>query len=423
MKIRIKHVSPEYALSIKKPAHRRPKKPNIFFRTLIRLLSIPSLLSTRFGYTTERMDMAGDGPWLILMNHSCFMDLKIASKMLYPKPYCVVSTWDGMVGKNWLMRQIGCIPTQKFVPDVSLITDMIHSIKKLNTSVLMYPEAGYSFDGTATALPKKMGTLLKKLNVPVVSIITDGAFLRDPLYNGLQLRKVKITAHMKCLLTKEEIADKSVEELDDILNTAFTFDNFAKQYENKVIVDESFRADGLHRILYKCPACEAEGFMEGKGTEIVCSKCGKTYEMDIYGRLNATVGVTEFPHIPHWFAWQREKVRRQIECGGYKMEWDVNIGVLTDYKALYMVGEGRLTHNSDGFHLVSADGAIDYHQSPTASYSLNADYFWYEIGDVICIGNKDRLYYCFPKKDSLVTKARFAAEEMYKIIHSSAKSL
>jgi len=283
----------------------------------------------------------------------------------------------------------------------------------------MYPEAGYSFDGTATALPKKMGTLLKKLNVPVVSIITDGAFLRDPLYNGLQLRKVKITAHMKCLLTKEEIADKSVEELDDILNTAFTFDNFAKQYENKVIVDESFRADGLHRILYKCPACEAEGFMEGKGTEIVCSKCSKTYEMDIYGRLKAQSGETEFPHIPDWYSWERECVKQEIINNAYHLETEVEIGVMADYKAIYMVGSGILTHTSDGFTLKGTDSQLEYSQSATSSYGLYADYYWYEIGDVICIGNKKRLYYCFPKQKANVAKARLAAEEIYKLKQNS----
>ena len=59
MKIKTKHVSPEFALSIKKPAHRRSKKPNIFFRTLIRALSVPSLLSTRFKYESEDMEKAG----------------------------------------------------------------------------------------------------------------------------------------------------------------------------------------------------------------------------------------------------------------------------------------------------------------------------------------------------------------------------
>ena len=69
----------------------------------------------------------------------------------------------------------------------------------------MYPEASYSFDGTATTLPESLGKLIKKLGVPVVTIITKGAFAHQPLYNNLQKRKVKISAEMECVLTAEQI--------------------------------------------------------------------------------------------------------------------------------------------------------------------------------------------------------------------------
>lgn len=362
------------------------------------------------------MEEAGKGPYLILMNHSSFIDLKIAYKIFYPHAFCTVSTLDSFVGKRWLMRQIGCIPTQKYVTDIKLITDMLHTLHKKKTSVLMYPEAGYSFDGTATALPRKLGTLLKKLNVPVLTVITDGAFLREPLYNCLQKRKVKVSAHLHCLLTKEDIAKKSVQELDDILDNAFSFDNFKKQLESKTIVDEPFRADGLNRILYRCPSCNAESQMEGSGTTLTCKCCNKTYEMDVYGQLNAKNGETEFSHIPDWYRWERDCVREELLANSYNQSLEVDIGVLVNHKALYMIGSGTLTHNRDGFHLVGCDGKLDYTQSPTASFSLNADYFWYEIGDVISIGDKNRLFYCFPKNPDVVTKARLAHEELYKII-------
>ena len=106
-------------------------------------------------------------PVLILMNHSSFIDLKIASRIVYPKPYGIVCTFDTLVGKSWLMRLLGCIPTQKFVSDLTLIKDMEYMLKERKTSVLMFPEAGYSFDGRTTTLPRKMGILLKKLDVPV----------------------------------------------------------------------------------------------------------------------------------------------------------------------------------------------------------------------------------------------------------------
>ena len=391
-------------------------KPNLFFRVLIRILSMPALIKARFSYRTEGLEQAGDGPWLILMNHSCFLDMKMASKIFFPKPYCIVSTSDGFVGLSWIMRWIGCIPTHKFVTDLSLIRDILYAIKKLKISVLMYPEASYSFDGTPTPLPRKMGVLLKKLDVPVVTVLTEGAFARDPLYNGLQKRRVKVSAKVKCLFTQEQIRSYTVSELDRILDEAFTFDNFKWQQENNIEITESFRADGLHRILYQCPHCGAEGKTEGKGIYLTCHACGKRYELTPLGFMEAIAGETEFPHIPDWYCWQRDNVRKQIIEGTYGLDTPVEIGMLVDYSAVYMIGEGRLRHDAAGFVLTGGDGKLHYTQSPLASYSLYADYFWYEIGDVISLGTRDTLYYCFPKDPSVsVAKARIAAEELYKI--------
>ena len=81
------------------------------------------------------------------------------------------------------MRQIGCIPTRKFVIDLGLIKDITRCIKKNKSSVLMYPEAGYSFDGTSTTLPDSLGKFVKMLGAPLVMLETHGAFHRQPLYN------------------------------------------------------------------------------------------------------------------------------------------------------------------------------------------------------------------------------------------------
>ena len=89
--------------------------------------------------------------------------------------------------------------------------------------------------------------------------------------------------------------------------------------------------------------------------------------------------------------------------------------MLVNTKALYLVGEGRLIHDENGFALTGCDGKLQYTQGPLACYGLYADYYWYEIGDVICIGNRDALYYCFPQGGDVVAKTRLAAEELYKL--------
>ena len=413
MKIKTKRLSYEAVMALPRPKHRDPLRPMFLLQLVIRVLAIFDLLPTKFTYETHGMERIGrKEPCLILMNHSSFIDLKIASRIFFPRPYGIVCTSDGFVGKNWLMRLIGCIPTQKFVSDLTLIRDMEYLLKK-GVSVLMYPEASYSFDGTATPLPRKMGVLLKKLNVPVVTVITQGAFARDPLYNCLQKRKVTVRADVTCLATAQELKAMTVAELDAKLDEAFGFDNFRYQQENKIVIDEPFRADGLNRILYRCPHCNTEGNTEGKGITLTCHHCGKEYTLTELGYLQAENAV--FTHIPDWYAWQRQQVRRELENGTYRLEKKVKIGMLVNTKALYMVGEGVLIHDADGFRLTGCDGKLQYSQGPLACYGLYSDYYWYEIGDVICIGNKDALYYCFPEGGDVVAKTRLAAEELYKL--------
>ena len=416
MKIKTRTRDYDAVMALPRARHRMPLRPNMLLQTVVRVLSIFDLTPVKFTYTTEGMEAVGKKePCLILMNHSSFIDLKIVSRIFFPRRYGIVCTSDGFVGMPWLMRLLGCIPTQKFVSDVSLIRDMEYLLKKKKTSVLMYPEASYSFDGTATPLPRKLGVLLKKLGVPVVMITTRGAFSRDPLYNCLQKREVTVSAHVQCLITPEKIREKTVAELDSILDEAFSFDNFRWQQENGISIDEPFRADGLNRILYRCPHCGGESTTLGKGTGLSCTACGVSYELTEQGYLECTNAEAAFTHIPDWFAWQRRQVRKELEEGTYRLDIPVDIGMMVNYKAIYQVGTGRLVHDENGFRLTGCDGRLDYSQGPLACYSLYADYYWYEIGDVICIGNADALYYCFPKEGDVVAKTRLATEELYKL--------
>jgi hypothetical protein len=424
MKIKVKKM--DYDEVLKQPSSKKlpPRRPSILFRTLLKLLSSSDLKATNFTYTQTGMERWGKNePALILMNHSSFIDLKIASTVLYPRSFNIVCTSDGFVGKEWLMRRIGCIPTNKFVTDAQLVRDILYALKTNNCSVLMYPEASYSFDGTATPLPESLGKCLKLLGVPVIMIRTYGAFSRDPLYNGLRLRNVDVSCNMEYVLSPEDIDNMTVDELNHKLSELFTFDNFDWQIENKVRISEPTRAEGLNRVLYKCPECLSEGSMAAKGTKISCKKCGCEYELSEYGEIIRTNGKARFSTVPKWYRWERECVKDEILYNNYKLDVPVEILMMVNTDCIYDVGEGRLVHDENGFKLTGCDGRLDYSQKPTASYSLYSDYFWYEIGDMICIGNKKVLYYCFPKcEGDIVAKTRLAAEEMYKLARTKSVS-
>ena len=341
--------------------------------------------------------LGSDEPCLVLMNHSCFLDLKIAAAVLYPRPFNIVCTSDGFVGKAGLMRALGCIPTRKFQPDTALVRDMLYAVKKLKSSILLYPEASYSFDGTATPLPDSLGKCVKALGVPVVLLRTCGAFARDPLYNGLQNRRVNVSAELRYLLSPEEAAEKSADEINALLADEFSFDNFRWQQENSVVVNEPFRADGLNRVLYRCPHCGTEGETEGRGTELICRDCGVRYRLTELGALECENAEAKFTHVPDWYAWERARARG---AGAGQLSARRSGEHLRDGQlpADLPRRRGRLRHDANGFRLTGCGGKLDFTQKPETSYSLYADYFWYELGDMICIGDRDVLTYCFPQE-------------------------
>ena len=425
MKTKVKELSYEQVLSLRPEKSRKPIKPGLFWRRLMVLLGKGELKATNFKANYIGMEKLGKRePCLILMNHSCFTDLLIAETVFAKRPMNIVCTSDGFVGKNWLMRHLGCIPTNKFVTDFVLVKNIKYALEKLKTSVLMYPEASYSFDGTATPLPDTLGKFLKLLKVPVVMVRTYGCFARDPLYNNLQKRQLNISADIKYLLSPQDIEQKTPAELNQILKTEFTFDNWEWQKQNNVKITEPFRADYLNRVLYKCSKCGREGEMYARGIELKCTRCGAKWDLTEDGSLlEKSIGhwtsdgsKNIFDSVFAWFQWEREQVRKEITEGKYHLKTDVEIYMMVNTKAIYHVGQGTLEHSAKGFVLDGCNGKLHYEQKPKASYSLYSDYYWYEIGDMICIGDMKTLYYCFPKQaGDIVAKARIATEELYKL--------
>ena len=116
-----------------------------------------------------------------------------------------------------------------------------------------------------------------------------------------------------------------------------------------------------------------------------------------------------------------QELRQELEAGTYRLEVAVAIYMLVNMDCVYQVGEGTLVHTKEGFHLTGCDGRLDYRQEPMASYSLYSDFYWYEIGDVICIGDARAQYYCFPQNcGDIVAKTRLATEELYKLTQRKA---
>ena len=393
-----------------------PIRQPLFFVGLIWLLS--KIVLTGKKYKVEKINMEGlKPPYMFLSNHMSFIDFELAAMGTFPHRVNNVVNIDGYYLRPWLMEWIGAICTRKFTTDLHLVRS-IRKVLSRGDILGMYPEARYSPCGTRAFLPNSIGTMVKRNKMPVVAIVHRGNYLHAPFWNFRQKRKVPLHTTLTQILTAEQIEALTPDEINKIISDALYYNEYEYQKENGILIKEPYRAEGMHKILYKCPHCMAEGKMASKGAEIYCEECGKRWFLREDGDLEATSGETEFSHVPDWFEWEREQVRLEIERGEYFFEDEVDVYSLPRCWKFEKLGKAKLTHDPDrGFVLEGHYRGEDYHieRTPLQINSLHVEYDFPHIKPFDCldISTESDSFYCYPTKQNVVTKLAFATEEIY----------
>ena len=396
------------------------RKPNRQWRVLSPvtwLLSYPKAISHRARVNKDGMPEWLKPPYFLLCNHNSFMDFMIMTKAIFPKRANYVVAIDGYIGREWLLRAVGGICNRKFTRSVNLVRNMLHA-RDNGDIVALFPEARYSLCGTTAALPESLGKMVRKMNVPLVTLIMHGHHINSPFWN-VGNRKIKpVESEISLLLTREQTQELSVEEINARITQAFQYDEYKWQKENNIIVKDKTRAEGLHKVLYQCPNCNTEYKMTSGKSTLRCESCGKSWEMSQLGQLSANEGETEFSHIPDWYEWERANVRREVEEGAYFQQMEVRVESLPNAKGFVVFKEaGILTHNMDGFRLtgVYENEKYDLVWSATDLHSCHIEYNYMKRGDCIDLNKTDDTFYLFPNGDSFaITKIALATEELFR---------
>ena len=403
-----------------------PIRQPIYLTWLIQMLSKMMLIGKE--HKVEKFNMERlKPPYLLLSNHMSFVDFELVSLGTYPHKVNNVVNIDGFYMRAWLLEWIGAICTRKFTTDLHLVRS-IRKVLERGDVLCMYPEARYSPCGTTSYLPESLGMLVKKSKVPVVVALHHGNYLHSPFWNFRKKRKVPLYTTFTKIWDPEDLEKLSVEEINEGLKKALTYDDYKYQKDNGILITEPYRAEGLNKILYQCPHCKTEHKMESEGAELFCTECGKRWYLNEDGTLKALEGETEFSHIPDWFEWEREQVRAEIERGEYLFEDEVEVYSLPRCYKYEPLGFGKLTHDpEEGFVLTGHYRGKDYRiqRVPLQTNSLHVEYDFLRIKpfDLVDISTENDSFYCYTTKKDVITKLAFATEEIYKIQLEKKRSL
>lgn len=394
-----------------------PVRTKWYLRPLTYLLSVPD--TWKHKTIIRRTGTEGlRPPYVLLCNHNAFLDFKVATRAIYPQRANYVVAIDGFIGREKLLRDVGCICKRKFTRDLKLIRQLRQVVRNGDVAMI-YPEARYSLCGTTAVLPASLGKLCKLLGVPVVTLICHGHHVNSPFWNLHDRGVAPTEAEMTVLYTAEQLEKATADEINRRLVEAFQYDDYAWQKERGVRVTYGRRAEGLHKVLYQCPACGAEFRMASEGTALFCRGCGKRWQMTELGELQAENGETEFAHIPDWYEWERANVRREVEAGTYDSgPLPVKVDSLPNAQRFLRLGEGVMRHDMNGFTVQGTDVDGDPFEmvKPVPElYSCHIEYEYLgKYGDCVDLNTLQDTWYIYPHNcDFSVTKMALATEELY----------
>jgi len=356
-------------------------------------------------------------PYILLCNHMQFLDFMVSAIANFPYRINNIVSIDGFNISPFLLRSIGSVPKRKFTNDLFLVKNILYILNDLRDIVGLYPEARYSFDGATSTLPESLGKLIKLSKYPVVILKFEGHHLQSPSW-ATKSRKVKLKSEMRQILTVSDIKNYSFNEINDIICKSFEYNEYDYQKKNNILIKEKYRAEGLHKILYKCPDCGEEFEMGSKDANIFCNKCGHSWLLKETGELESKTGETKFSTIPEWYKWQRREVRNEIENQSYKFSFSSQVYSLPHPKKFIDLGTASFVQDMTGIKVTGFYNGKPFYFERKAldNYSLHVEYkFPYLKGkDIVSLSSNEDTLFFVPKETNKIQKLSLATEELYK---------
>ena len=348
--------------------------------------------TTRLKYVEDDLyDKMGSlsGAKMYIVNHLSANDIWDVYKFVDPdKPTLVANKYYMRYGfVRWFVKRLGFIPKTLYNPDINAIKMMMKYAKD-DSSIMMFPEARLSIDGTTGTLTHSTGVLLKKLGLTVVIIEVSGNYLACSKVRRAKKRSLS-TIQVKRIVEKDELDKLTSDELEKIISDNLAHNEF--EYAKKYNFKDKNKAKNYEKVLYVCPHCHKEFSLHSDGNKLTCD-CGFSLEIDNHFAFSENdYGLA---NIHDYYEYIKDYERAKIN-DNFSYSQDVIVKkVSLESKKLDVYGEGKCEISPDGFKF---EGMIHGKQLSFA-HSLEAlQALPFSVGEEYECYYNNELYYFYPK--------------------------
>lgn len=282
------------------------KKRHTFVFAFLRLILRP-IFVIRYRYRAKKSGLP-KGAYLILSNHQTAMDPFFLS-MSFRFPVYFISSDDifNLKVSPLIRYLVAPIPKSKSLRDVVAMKNVFRVIKE-GGAVGIFPEGNRTVSGGQWEMTDAVAKLAKAVKVPLVLYNLHGGYGTDPRW-GHSLRKGKFRGGVKRVLSAEELASLSTEELFALIKEELRVNDTSSGVSFK----SRKRAEYIERALYLCPVCGSISSFVSRKYKFTCKKCGasSTYTPE----LAVSPQIGEYRRIYEWFEWEREEIVTRVLAG------------------------------------------------------------------------------------------------------------
>ena len=296
--------------STKKKQKHWVKKRHAAVFAFLRFAMAP-FLWLRYHYRAEKAPIR-KGPCIVLSNHQATMDPFFISKAFPFQLYFYASDDLFNLKVSPLIRYLAApIPKSKSVADLKAVMISLRVLRE-GGAIGITPEGNRTLSGRQWEMGDSVAKLVKTAKVPLVLFNLCGGYGTDPRW-GVKIRRgTKFVGRVRRILTPEEYAGMSDEELFGIIKNELDVDDTlsGKRYKSRR------RAEYIERALYMCPVCGSIGTIHSHGTGFCCTSCKTEAEYTEDLKISPPAG--GYSRIYEWYEWERQEIVRRI-LGGEKI--------------------------------------------------------------------------------------------------------
>lgn len=333
-------------------------------------------LKIKFGYKFEKAKNLPEN-YIVLSNHVTDFDPLFVGASFKRQMYFVGSEHIARWKIAYKLLKFGFEPIIRYKGTVAATT-VIDILRKLKNgdNICLFAEGVRTWDGVTCPILPSTGKMIKRCGAGLVTYkITGGYFIR-PNWSEGKTRKGYIHGAPVNVYTKEDLANLSVDEINEIIKR----DLYENAYERQMAEPKKYKgknlAERMENLIFICPHCNEMETVYSEGDYAYCKNCDFKVRYNEYGMLEGS----DFKTVKELHDWQLSKISEAVKSNTSFTSENAKLSTINDHVE-NKVDEGKTSISCDGIicndTLIPLDdiSVMDIHGRRAIVFAVDKTYY------------------------------------------------